>query len=194
MLMALVEAEGSDLHLTVNAPPSMRVNGELCHLPGHGPLNALDIAALLRTAVDAERWEQFRGDHELNFAYEVNGLFRFRGNFYQQRGAFGAVFRAIPHRIKSLEELGLPPAVARFAELSRGLVLVTGPTGSGKSSTLAALVDLVNRTRSTTSSRSRTRSSTCTRTTGAWSTSARSGRTPAPSRRRSRTRCGRTPT
>jgi len=103
---------------------------------------------LLRSAVSDEQWETFQREHELDFAYSVEGVSRFRVNLYLQRGSYGAAFRAIPHTIKPLDELGVPDAVARFAYLHRGLVLVTGPTGSGKTTTLAALLDLANRSRS----------------------------------------------
>src|SRR5260370_17231975 len=102
----------------------------------------------MRPAVSEEQWRQFDRDQELDFAYSIEGISRFRVNLYTQRGSFGAAFRAIPHRIQSLDELGVPESIARFAQLPRGLVLVTGPTGSGKTTTLAALVDLANRTRS----------------------------------------------
>jgi twitching motility protein PilT len=147
LLLALVDADGSDLHLTACAPPSVRVYGDLRPLPGFDQLSELDVAALMRAAVGDPRWEQFTGEQELNFTYDMNGTLRFRGNFFAQRGSYAAVFRAIPRRIKELDELGMPAAVARFAQLHRGLVLVTGPTGSGKTTTLASLVDLANRTR-----------------------------------------------
>jgi twitching motility protein PilT len=148
MLAALVEADGSDLHLTAGAPPTVRVHGVLRELPGYAPLTPADTAALARAAAGDEQWHRFERDHERDFAHTVEGLARFRVNLYLQRGACGAAFRAIPHRIRPLDELGVPEAVARFAHLHRGLVLVTGPTGSGKTTTLAALLDLANRTRS----------------------------------------------
>jgi len=148
LLEALVHAQGSDLHLSVGAPPTIRVHGALRHLPDRHSLGPADVATLIRTAVDDEQWNRFERDHELDFAYTIDGVSRFRVNLYLQRGACGAAFRAIPHQIKALDELGVPDSVARFAQLARGLVLVTGPTGSGKTTTLAALVDLANRTRS----------------------------------------------
>jgi len=148
LLRELIEANGSDLHLTVNAPPTIRVHGDLRHLPDYDALSAEDTTLLIRCVVSDEQWERFERDLELDLAYDVPGLSRFRVNLYQQRNSYGAVFRAIPHDIKPLDELGIPDQIARFAHLPRGLVLVTGPTGSGKTTTLASLVDLANRTRS----------------------------------------------
>jgi twitching motility protein PilT len=149
MLTALIHAKGSDLHITVGAPPTIRVNGGLFYLQGYEPLERSDTEALVRSAVlDPEHWHRFVEDHELDFSYSIEGLSRFRVNIYAQRGSYGAAFRSIPHSIKGLEELGVPDSVARFAYMHRGLVLVTGPTGSGKTTTLAAILDLANRTRS----------------------------------------------
>jgi twitching motility protein PilT len=148
MLVALVSGGGSDLHLTTGAPPTLRVDGSLSPLPGYGPLTPHEVHGLARAAVDAELWARFERDNELDLAYNLPAVSRFRVNVYRQRGCVGAVFRAIPHRIMTLAELGVPDAVAGFAQLPRGLVLVTGPTGSGKTTTLAALLDLANATRS----------------------------------------------
>jgi twitching motility protein PilT len=148
MLVALVEAQGSDLHMTVGAPPTIRVHGGLRHLPDYDSLKSADTANLLRAVVSDEQWRTFEGSHELDFAYSLEGVSRFRVNLYTQRGSSAAAFRVIPHDIKALDELGVPESVARFAHLPRGLVLVTGPTGSGKTTTLASLLDLANRTRS----------------------------------------------
>jgi twitching motility protein PilT len=148
MLLALIRAQGSDLHLTPGAPPTVRVDGTLRTLPDYDPLRPVDTTTLLRSAISAEQCEQFEREHELDFAYSIDGVSRFRVNMYLQRGSWAAAFRAIPHTIKNLEELGVPESVSRFAYLPRGLVLVTGPTGSGKTTTLAALLDLANRTRS----------------------------------------------
>ena len=147
MLVSLVESRGSDLHLTVGTPPMIRVNGSLRPLPGYGNLNSADTALLARAAVSVEQWSQFEHTQELDFAHSIVGVSRFRGNLYVQRNSCGAVFRAIPHEIKPLDALGMPDSVARFAGLPRGLVLVTGPTGSGKTTTLASILDLANRTR-----------------------------------------------
>jgi twitching motility protein PilT len=147
MLMTLVEERGSDLHLTVGSPPMIRVDGLLRPLSGYGKLNAADTALLARAAVSREQWETFQRLQEMDFAHSIVGVSRFRGNLYVQRHSCGAVFRAIPHKIKPLDELGMPDSVSRFAHLPRGLVLVTGPTGSGKTTTLASLLDLANRSR-----------------------------------------------
>jgi twitching motility protein PilT len=148
MLVALVDNNGSDLHLTVGAPPTVRIHGALRYLEGYAELQPQDTSLLLRAAVTEDQWVQFERIRELDFAYSVTGVSRFRVNLYSQRGSYGAAFRSIPHHIKPLSELGVPESVARFASLHRGLVLVTGPTGSGKTTTLAALLDLANQTRS----------------------------------------------
>jgi twitching motility protein PilT len=147
MLVTLVQSRGSDLHLTVGTPPMIRVNGSLRPLPGYGNLNSADTALLARAAVTPEQWETYQRVQELDFAHSIPGVSRFRGNLYVQRTSCGAVFRAIPHEIKPLDQLGMPDSVSRFAHLPRGLVLVTGPTGSGKTTTLASILDLANRSR-----------------------------------------------
>ena len=147
MLKELVRAGGSDLHLTTNAPPCIRVHGNLGALPGYQPLTADRIAMLIRSIVSPEQWLRFETDLEYDLAYDVPGVSRFRVNLFQQRNAYGSVMRAIPHDIKPLHELGIPAQIERFAYLPRGLVLVTGPTGSGKTTTLASLLDLANRSR-----------------------------------------------
>jgi twitching motility protein PilT len=144
MLVTLVEAGGSDLHLTVNAPPSIRLHGDLRPLPDYPQLTAADTAMLVRAVLSDEQWERFEHDQEIDLAYDIPGVSRFRVNCFQQRNAYGSVMRAIPHVIKPLHELGIPEQIERFARLPRGLVLVTGPTGSGKTTTLASLLDLAN--------------------------------------------------
>jgi twitching motility protein PilT len=148
MLRHAVAVRGSDLHITADAAPTVRVHGSLHVIPGYDPLTPTETAMLLRSIVSAEQWETFERKHELDLAYGLDDVCRFRVNMYQQRGAYGAAFRAIPYDIKPLDELGVPESVSRFAQLPRGLVLVTGPTGSGKTTTLASLLDLANRTRS----------------------------------------------
>jgi twitching motility protein PilT len=137
----------SDLHVTANSMPMLRIDGRLRPVPGAGMWNTDDVMQAVRGLMTEEQMETFDKNHELDFAYALAGGTRFRVNCYQQRGATGAAFRIISTTIRSLEELGVPDVVAQFATLPRGLVLVTGPTGSGKSTTLAALIDLVNRTR-----------------------------------------------
>jgi twitching motility protein PilT len=148
LLTHLVEAGGSDLHLTVGAPPTIRVHGDLYPMHGYDVLDGADTKALIRSLTTPQQWDRFERDLELDLAYDVPGLSRFRVNLFQQRDAYGSVMRAIPHDIKRLDELGVPDQISRFAHLPRGLVLVTGPTGSGKTTTLASLLDLANRTRS----------------------------------------------
>jgi len=147
MLVSMIHAGGSDLHLTVGAPPVVRVNGQMRYLADYPPLEPADTAMLVRAAVSEDQWSFFEESHELDFAYSVDGLSRFRVNIYLQRGSCGAAFRAIPHDIKPLEELGVPDSVSRFAQLHRGLVLVTGPTGSGKTTTLASMINIINEER-----------------------------------------------
>jgi twitching motility protein PilT len=148
LLRTTVAYGGSDLHLTAGVPPCIRVNGELRPVEGYSPLTPLDTSQLVGAILTPEHWQRFERTHELDTSYTLGDVSRFRVNVFQQRGSVGAVMRAIPHNIRSLEELGLPVGVDRFAHLPRGLVLVTGPTGSGKSTTLAALLDVVNKTRS----------------------------------------------
>jgi twitching motility protein PilT len=147
MLTELVRAGGSDLHLTTNAPPCIRVHGDLGPLPDYELLTAEQISMLIRSIVTPEQWLRFETELEYDLAYDVPGVSRFRVNLFQQRNAYGSVMRAIPHDIKPLHELGIPEQIAQFAMMPRGLVLVTGPTGSGKTTTLASLLDLANRTR-----------------------------------------------
>lgn len=147
VLEVMLAVGASDLHLSAGSPPLARVDGELGTLDGFGELNPNGIQRALYAILTQRQRERFEADLELDLAYALPGRARFRVNLYRQREAMGAAFRRIPYEIKSLEDLGMPPVVSHFAGLSRGLVLVTGPTGSGKSTTLAALVDLANRTR-----------------------------------------------
>jgi twitching motility protein PilT len=146
-LQEVLMSAASDLHVTSNAPPMIRVDGGLRPIEGAPVWSRDRVARAISSILTKEQMEQFEEHLELDLAYTVSANARFRVNVYQQRGAIGAAFRLIPTGIKPLADLGMPPSLARFAELARGLVLVTGPTGSGKSTTLAALVDLVNRTR-----------------------------------------------
>ncbi|KGM17056.1 twitching motility protein, partial [Actinotalea fermentans ATCC 43279 = JCM 9966 = DSM 3133] len=146
-LRAMIAVGASDLHITSGAPPTVRIDGRLLPLEGHPSLMPDQIQRTLYSVLTQRQREQFETDLELDFAYAVRGVARFRVNLYQQRDALGAAFRVIPYEIKPLEALGVPPVVGNFANLPRGLVLVTGPTGSGKSTTLASIIDLANRTR-----------------------------------------------
>ncbi|HEX7106313.1 MAG TPA: PilT/PilU family type 4a pilus ATPase [Acidothermaceae bacterium] len=147
MLVAVLERGGSDLHITAGARPTLRVNGSLVPLDEGPEMTPPVIQQMMYQILTQRQRERFEEELELDFAYALPGRARFRVNLYRQREALGAAFRLIPYEIKSLESLGIPPAVANFAMMPRGFVLVTGPTGSGKSTTLAALVDLANRNR-----------------------------------------------
>jgi twitching motility protein PilT len=146
-LIQLVESGGSDLHLTTGAAPAMRINGELVQLDDMPKLTPLETQRVIYAMLTQKQREKFEENLELDLAYAVPGRSRFRVNVYRQRESVGAAFRVIPYEIKPLEDLGVPPVVNNFAGLPRGMVLVTGPTGSGKSTTLAAVVDQANRSR-----------------------------------------------
>src|ERR1700756_739849 len=148
LLEQMVGLGASDLHVTVGSPPAYRVRGHIVRAEGYEPFTADDTRALLYRILSSEQQKHFELKRQLDFAYSMPGLARFRVNVYYQREAVGAAFRLIPQEIKSLEELSLPPVLHTLAEYPRGLVLVTGPTGSGKSTTLAAIIDEINRTRS----------------------------------------------
>lgn len=142
----MVEQGGSDLHITTNSPPQIRVDGKLkpLNIPPMTPTDTKQIAYSILTDIQKHRLEE---DLELDFSFGIKGLSRFRANVFHQRGAVSAVFRTIPYEIKTFRELGLPAIIEKIAEKPRGLVLVTGPTGSGKSTTLAAIIDKINRER-----------------------------------------------
>ena len=146
-LQDVLLAGASDLHVSVGAPPMLRIDGALMPVAGQSVWDRDRVASALESILNSEQKEQFDAHLELDFAFTLSANARFRVNFYQQRGALGGAFRIIPTEIKTLEMLGVPDVVGQFSQLPRGLVLVTGPTGSGKSTTLAALIDLVNRTR-----------------------------------------------
>lgn len=147
-LMAVVDGAGSDLHLTGGLPPMIRVHGELQPLEGYRKLYPQDLQQLIYSMLTQKQRELFEENLELDISYALPGKARFRVNVFQQRDAVGSVMRIIPFEIKNLESLGVPGSVKEFARLRRGLVLVTGITGSGKSTTLAALVDMINEERS----------------------------------------------
>ena len=148
LLEQMVAHNASDLHITVGSPPAFRVRGEIMRAEGFEPLTADDTRSLLYRILSSEQQKHFELKRQLDFAYSMPGLARFRVNVYYQREVVSAAFRLIPQEIKTLEELSLPSTLHRLAEYPRGLVLVTGPTGSGKSTTLAAIIDEINRTRS----------------------------------------------
>ncbi len=146
-LEAMLDLGASDLHLTAGAPPTVRVAGNLRPLAGAPRMDPASLQRVLYAMLTQEQREAFEQALELDFSYALPRRARFRVNLYRQRDALGAAFRMIPYEIKDLDSLGIPPAVANFASLPRGFVLVTGPTGSGKSTTLAALIDIVNTNR-----------------------------------------------
>ena len=139
----LIEAGASDLHIGESQPPKVRRHGEIVPIREE-PITHEEATYMLSEIAGPERWARYERGGDLDFAYEMNADSRFRCNFLKQTNGYGAVFRLIPTKIATLEELGVPPAVREFGRLRGGLVLVTGPTGSGKSTTLAALVDDVN--------------------------------------------------
>ena len=143
LLKKLLEMNGSDLHITTNSPPQIRVDGALrpLDMPPMTPSETKQLAYSVLTDAQKHRFEEHL---ELDFSFGIKGLARFRGNIFNQRGATGAVFRMIPYEIRSFQQLNLPPVVAKMCEKPRGLILVTGPTGSGKSTTLAAMIDKIN--------------------------------------------------
>ena len=146
-LELMLSAGASDLHVTAGAPPTVRIAGSLRPLPGAPVLDSASLKRILYAIITQQQREMFEERLELDFSYSLPGRARFRVNMYQQREAVGAAFRVIPFEIKSLESLGIPPIVSSFSALPRGFVLVTGPTGSGKSTTLASLIDIANSTR-----------------------------------------------
>jgi twitching motility protein PilT len=147
LLERMVARGASDLHVTSGVEPSVRVNGMLERLEELGRLTADDTQQLLYRMLSTEQQKQLEIKRQLDFSHALPGVARFRVNVYFQRQSLGAAFRLIPAELKTLEDLGMPAALAELAEKPRGLVLVTGPTGSGKSTTLAAMIDLVNRNR-----------------------------------------------
>src|SRR5437868_9550743 len=143
LLKTLVENEGSDLHIATNTPPQIRVHGHLRRLDAPD-LQPADTKQLVYSVLTDAQKKRFDATNELDFSFGIRGLARFRCNVFTQRGAVGAVYRVIPEKIRSLQDLNLPPVLGNLAERPRGLVLVTGPTGSGKSTTLAAILDKIN--------------------------------------------------
>jgi twitching motility protein PilT len=143
----MVDSGGSDLHITTNSPPRIRLHGELkpCEdLPVLGPADTKQLAYSILTDAQKHRFEE---NLELDFSFGIKNIARFRGNLFNQRGATAGVFRVIPFEIKSFEQLGLAQVVRKLCERPRGLILVTGPTGSGKSTTLATMLNMINETR-----------------------------------------------
>src|SRR6266700_1718559 len=148
LLEHMVARNASDLHVTVGTPPVIRVRGEVERVSEYSPLTPEETQELLYRILSSEQQKNLEIKRQLDFSHSIPGLARFRVNVYFQRESIGAAFRLIPAEIKTLEELGIPSTLHQLAEKPRGLVLVTGPTGSGKSTTLAAIIDEINRNRS----------------------------------------------
>ncbi len=148
LLRILIENKASDLHLRAGSPPMLRASGEIEPIAGEAVLTSEDIDVMLSSVMLEQNREEFKEINDTDFAHEIVGLARFRGNALRERKGTGAVFRAIPAAVVTVEQMGISQEVQRLCHLTKGLVLVTGPTGSGKSTTLCALIDLINRTRS----------------------------------------------
>ncbi len=147
LLRLMLQRGGSDLHLTVGSPPAIRQRGEIIPVDDLKPLTPRDTMDMIMSLLSEEQRRRFETELELDFAYSIPSVSRFRANVFQQRNSMGAVFRVIPIKIPTMDELGLPKVCRYLADRPRGLVLVTGPTGSGKSTTLAAMIDHINTTR-----------------------------------------------
>ena len=144
LLEEIVRKNASDLHLQVGLPPMMRLDGVLAPFPGYNPLNSEEVEHLVFAILDDDQQKILIKDKEFDFSFAFGDLGRFRVNAFHERGNLAASLRLIPNQIKTIAELGMPPVIQSFADFPRGLVLVTGPTGSGKSTTLAALIDKIN--------------------------------------------------
>jgi len=148
LLEEVVKKRASDLHIQVGLPPMLRIDGSLMPAAGTQPLDEPAVERLVFQILDEDQRQILLKDKEFDFSFAFGTLGRFRVNAFHERGNLAAALRLIPNEIKSASELGMPPVVNTFADFPRGLVLVTGPTGSGKSTTLAALVDKINSERS----------------------------------------------
>jgi len=145
LLEEMIERDASDLHITAGERPKLRIDGDITNASIDHVLTPKDTLQIAYSVLTENQKKRFETEDELDFSFGIQNLARFRGNCFKQRGCVSMVVRQIPFSIKTFEELGLPPVLARLAEKPRGLVLVTGPTGSGKSTTLAAMVDKINR-------------------------------------------------
>lgn len=146
LLKDVIESGGSDLHISAGLPPVKRVDGKLIRME-YQPLSSDQVEQLLFPMMSNDQRRRLEQDWELDFSYGIKGMGRFRVNFYKDKGSYAAAFRSINSEAPTLENMGMPPIVTEVAQKPRGLVLVTGPTGSGKSTTLAAMIDYINRTR-----------------------------------------------
>jgi twitching motility protein PilT len=147
LLLLTIETGASDLHLTVGRPPSARRDGVLVPYEGEAPLDPPTVERMVMSILDASKQEELATDRQVDFSFGLEGIGRFRGNAFRQRGSLALALRLVPYRIRSLEELGAPAAASQLLAVPYGLVLVVGPTGSGKSTTLAAMIDRINSTR-----------------------------------------------
>src|SRR5574337_618008 len=148
LLTILIDRGGSDLHITTGTYPQIRLHGRLDPLTEVEVLTPQDTQRLAYSVLNGGQKQKFEEENELDLSFGIQGLARFRCNVYRQRGAVAAAIRVIPIKIRGFNELGLPPIVEQLAERPKGLILVTGPTGSGKSTTLAAMIDKINNERS----------------------------------------------
>jgi twitching motility protein PilT len=147
LLEEMIEKEASDLHITAGERPKLRVDGDITDSSVPEVLNAKDTLQLAYSVLTENQKKRFETEDELDFSFGIQNLARFRGNVFKQRGCVAMVIRMIPFNVRTFQELGLPPIIAKLAERPRGLILVTGPTGSGKSTTLAAIIDKINKER-----------------------------------------------
>jgi twitching motility protein PilT len=147
LLQEMIEREASDLHITAGERPKLRVDGDMTSSSVEHVLTPKDTLTLAYSVLTETQKKRFEFEDELDFSFGIQNLARFRGNVFKQRGCVAMVLRMIPFSVRTFEDLGLPPVVARLAERPRGLILVTGPTGSGKSTTLAAMLDKINKER-----------------------------------------------
>ncbi|MBA3343866.1 MAG: type IV pilus twitching motility protein PilT [Gemmatimonadales bacterium] len=147
LLEEMIQKEASDLHITAGERPKLRVDGEMTHSSAPEVMTPKDTLNLAYSVLTENQKKRFETEDELDFSFGIQNLARFRGNCFKQRGCVSMVIRMIPFNVRTFQDLGLPPVIARLAERPRGLVLVTGPTGSGKSTTLAAIIDKINKER-----------------------------------------------
>jgi twitching motility protein PilT len=147
LLQEMIEKEASDLHITAGERPKLRVDGDIVNSSVEHVLTPKDTLQLAYSVLTEQQKKRFEFEDELDFSFGIQNLARFRGNVFKQRGCVAMVLRMIPFSVRTFEDLGLPPVVAKLAERPRGLILVTGPTGSGKSTTLAAMIDKINKDR-----------------------------------------------
>ena len=147
LLEEMIEKEASDLHVTAGERPKLRIDGDMADSSATEILSAKDTLQLAYSVLTENQKKRFETEDELDFSFGIQNLARFRGNVFKQRGCVAMVIRMIPFNVRTFQDLGLPPVVAKLAERPRGLILVTGPTGSGKSTTLAAMIDKINKER-----------------------------------------------